>query len=410
MRRRTVFLGILTAVIVGFSPAGGPVYSRFGIGDLISFGSNRANGLGVMGYALRGDGFINLANPAGLSGLTYTRIAGGFDYRTLSLKDASGSQRFATGGFQSLALAVPVADSGGVVLFAGAAPYSIVAYDVQVQSLAGGVPVAQHLSGTGGLSSLNLGGSFRPSHDLTLGVAFSYYYGTIHRRLEADFDDDSFATTEMRTTLSHKGSGFTLGMTYGGIGSMFGNPSLPLTLGLVFTTPASLSVKEEALLLTERTADTTQTRRGSTRLPAGIGLGLAYDGAGFGLSGDLALQNWSSANFFESPPVQIRNSLRAAAGIEIKAKQDPVTYWERVAYRAGFAYTSSYVAVNGQAINSWALSGGIVLPIGPDARMSVDLTAGSRGTTDHGLFRETFFRLSVSVDASEVWFVTIEED
>lgn len=410
MRRRTFFLGILSALIVGLSPAGGPVYSRFGIGDLLSFGSNRANGMGIMGYALRGDGFINLANPAGLSGLTYTRIAGGFDYRTLSLRDDSGSQRFATGGFQSLALAVPVADSAGVVLFAGAVPYSIVAYDVQVQSLAGSASVNQRMSGTGGLSTLNLGGSFRLSHDLTLGVAFSYYYGTIHRRLEVDFNDDSFASTEVRTTLSHKGPGFTLGMTYGGIGSLFGTPSLPLTLGLVFTTPASLSVKEETLLLTERTADTTQTRRGSARLPAGIGLGLAYDGTGFALSGDLALQDWSSANFFETPSVQVRNSLRAAAGIEFKAKQDPITYWDRVAYRAGFAYTSSYIAVNGQPINSWALSGGVVLPIGPDARMSVDLTAGSRGTTDRGLVRETFFRLSVSVDASEVWFVTIEED
>ncbi|MBI4418127.1 MAG: hypothetical protein HY563_05075 [Ignavibacteriales bacterium] len=410
MNRQILFLAVLATLLTRPVLAGGPVYTRFGVGDLLFFGSNRVQGMGISGYALTGDGFINLANPAALAKLSLTRFAGGFEYWSSSLEDNAGSQRFATGRFQSLAMGIPVADSAGISLVVSATPYSTVDYDVRIVSATGGAQAEQTLTGTGGLSTLTIGGSFRPSRDLAVGLQYVYYYGTIHRRLAVDFDDVAFADTEVRTAAFHKGSGFTLGMTYTGLGSLLGNPSLPLTLGIVFTTPASLSVKEERLLLTENTADTTQVRRGTTRLPAGWGLGITYDASHIIVSGDIGVQHWTSANFFEPPSVEVRNNLKAGVGIEIPGKRNPVTYWDRVAYRAGFAYTASYLAINGRGIDSWAVSGGIALPIGPDARMSVGLTAGKRGTMNLGLSQETFFKLSLSIDASEAWFITIEED
>lgn len=402
----------ILALFLAFASAqaGGPVYSRFGIGDLTLFGSNRASGMGIMGYALTGDGFINTANPAALSRLAFTRFAGGFEFRNSSLSDATGSQRYASGGFRNLSIAIPVADSAGVVLYAGAMPYSTVAYDVRVSSPVGNTTALQTLSGSGGLSTLNLGASWRPTADLSLGAGFTYYHGSIHRRLEVEFEDGSYSPSEVRSTISHKGTGFTLGMTYRGFGSILGNPSLPLTLGFVFTGGAPLSVREDRILLTLSSADTSQVLRGTTDLPATMGFGATYEGRGFILSGDVAMQQWGSANFFEPQAVEVRNSIRAGAGIEIAARENPATYWDRVAYRAGFAYTSSYLAVNGRPINAWAFSGGAAFPIGPDARVNIDLTAGSRGTTDLGLSRESFFKVSVSIDASEIWFVTIEED
>lgn len=409
--KRLILTGIVSLGLAATSFAGGPPYSRFGIGDLLYFGSNRSYGMDVMGVALTQDGYINIYNPAALSRLSFTRFAGGFEFFSSSLKDAGNSESFATGGFQSLAIAIPVSTVSGIVLVAGARPTSSVNYDVTIPGNIAGNAVTQNTVGTGGLSSLFLGTSYRPSADLSLGLTYAYHYGTIRQRLIVDFDDRSFADNELRRSFYHSGSGFTLGMTYEGLSDLLGSPSLKaVTLGIILTTPTSLSVKEERLLFTENSADTTLLRRGSTTLPLSWTAGLAYASEQITVAADVAMQHWGSANFFEPPSVEIRNSLRAAVGVELPAKKDPVTYWDRVAYRAGFAYTSSYLVVNGQPVNGWSVSGGLGLPIGPDSRMNLGLQYGSRGTTASGLTQDNFFRLSVSVDASEAWFITIEDE
>ena len=411
MIRKTVstILGVLFAsqLVMG----GGPVYSRFALGDILHFGSNRAYAMGIVGVAFTEDGFVNIYNPASLSRLSLTRFAAGFEYRNSSIEDALGSQNHATGGFQSLALAIPVSKSNGIALFGAAAPYSIVDYEVAVREGAGSGASTQTFSGTGGISNLSLGATLRPVNDLSLGLTYTYHYGTIQYRSELDFDDAAFADNEVRRSQYFSGSSVTVGMTYDGFTSILGLPaSHPLTLGAVLTTPASLSIKEERLLLTENSSDTALVLRGTGTLPFRWGLGASYAASSMVVSGDLAVEQWGSANFFEPPAVEIRNSLRAGLGVEFPPKRDPVTYWERVAYRAGFTYNASYISVNGQPINGWSLSGGIAFPIGPDARLNLGLQAGSRGTTENGLTKETFFKLSLSLDASETWFVTIEED
>jgi hypothetical protein len=409
--KRLISTAVVFLALTSSTHAGGPPYSRFGIGDLIFFGSNRSYAMNVMGVALTQDGYINVYNPATLSRLSFTRFAGGFEFFSSSLKDAGNTQSFATGGFQSLAIAIPISTTNGVVLFAGTSPTSAVNYDVTIPGNIAGNPVTQNTVGTGGLSALFLGSSYRPSADLSLGLTYTYHYGTIRQRLVVDFDDGTFADSELRKSFFHSGSSFTLGLTYDGLSDLLGSPSLkPVTAGIVLTTPASLSVKEERLLFTENSADTTLIRRGSTSIPFSWTAGMAYTGERIIVAADVALQHWSSANFFEPSSVGIRNGLRAAVGIEIPGRKDPVTYWDRVAYRAGFAYTSSHIIVNGQPINGWSVSGGLGLPIGPDASMNLGLQYGSRGSIANGLTQDNFIRFSISVEASEAWFITIEDD
>lgn len=411
MKRLIILILIVFSAGADRAIGGGPPYSRFGIGDLIRFASNRAYAMGVMGVALTGDGHINFHNPAALSRLAYTRIAGGFEYRNSGMEDASGTQRFATGAFQSLALAVPASTTHGIILIAGTRPTSTVNYDVTVTGPVGGSNATQTVSGSGGLSQLFVGASYRPTEDLSLGFLYEYNYGTITQRLGVDFDDGSFADNELRKSLFHRGSGFKAGLTFEGFDDLFGNPSLkPWSFGLTLTTATDLSVKEERILLTQNTADTSLVRRGSGTLPFAWSAGLAYMGESIVVAADAGIEQWGAANFFNPPIVDIRNDIRAGIGIELPPKQNPVGYWDRVAYRAGFTYTASYISMNGQPVNGWAVSGGIGLPIGPDARMNLGLQFGNRGTTDGGLVKESFFRLSLSLDAGEAWFITIEED
>jgi hypothetical protein len=411
MKRTAIILTWLGLVFPQQLDAGGPPYSRFGIGDLIHFASNRAYAMGILGVSLSDDGQINLHNPSGLSRVAFTRIAGGFEYRSSSLEDASGTQRFATGGFQSLALAVPVSTTHGIVMFAGTRPTSTVNYDIVVTEPVAGNAATQTVTGSGGLSQLFLGSSFRPAEDLALGFRYEYHHGTIAQRLAVDFDDGSFSDNELRTSQFYRGSGLTLGMTYDGLHSLISSPSLkPFSIGFTFSTPVGLSVKEERILLTQTTSDTALVTRGSARLPAAWSAGVSYNGERLVVAADLGVEHWSSANFFRPSFVEIRNNVKIGLGVELPARRDPVTYWDRVAYRAGFSYTASYLSVNGQPVNGWTASGGIGLPIGPDARLNLGLQFGSRGSTENGLIEDSFFRLSLSFDAGEAWFITIEDD
>lgn len=406
---------IILSLIIGSTltaTAGGPSYSRFGIGDLAYFGSNRAFAIGVVGIALTGDGFINRFNPAGLSRISLTRISAGFEFSTMTLQDQSGSTKFARGDFQSIALAVPISRERGIVLTAETSPYSHVNYRVQVRESTYGSPSTQTMSGIGGLSTLSLGLSYRPREDLSLGLKYSYIYGTIEHITAVDFDDLTFTDNEIRSSRFHSGSVFTMGLIAEDLGSLVGSPSLkPFQVGVIVSTPSRLSVKQENVLLTSTSVDTTSIVRGKTDIPFSFGLGVSYRAADrMLLTTDVFLQEWQGSNFFGGPSGGTRNSTRIAGGVEFLPKAIPSTYGDRVAYRAGFVYNSSYHAIGGQAINEWYLSGGVGLPIGPDAKMNLALQAGSRGTMDGGLQKIGFFRFSVSLSASEAWFLTLEED
>ena len=407
---------ILSTVVVLWSSsaalAGGPIYSRFGLGDLRLFGSNRASAMGLLGLGLSGDGFINRFNPAGLSKISLTRISGGFVFDRTTSTDQLGSTTLARGDFQSLALAIPASTADGLVLFAGASPYSLVNYNLKVNGNTPGIPSTQTLVGQGGISSLSIGASYSPVSDVSFGLKYSYLYGTISRISNITFDDPSFTQSETDQSLYHAGSMVTFGFQADSIGRLLNAPGLlPFSFGFVLTSPVNLSVKEETILLTPSAADTTVIARGKTSIPIGYGFGLSYAASSRLLvAGDVFLQPWTSANFFGIPPVSTRNSVRAAVGMEFAARQNPETYWERVAYRAGFTYTTSYVAFNGQALNEWYVSGGLALPIGPDARINLALHLGSRGSTVQGLQKDNFLRVAVSFSASERWFITIEED
>lgn len=406
----SILLYALAAIAGVISPAvaGGPTYTRFGVGDLVRYGGSRLDAMGGAGIALIGDGFLNRLNPAGIARISHTRFSGGFEYTNYRSTDAFGEGRYARGTFKGLAFGIPIAKDYGITLLLEASPYSNVSYATQFRDST----LEQDFIGTGGLSLLSVGGSYVPAKQLTFGAKFNYVHGRIRQVGSFRFADPTFLNSEIHRSDFYSGFNFTIGGIYDGIGDLLNAPSLsPLAIGFVISTPTTLTVNRESVLATSESTDTTATSTGNADLPIAYGLGLSYlFGSRYYVTGDIYHQRWEEAKFFGSRLPQIRNSTRIGVGFEALPQRETDTFLKRIAYRAGFYYSSTSYAFNGTPIDEVFVTGGFGIPIGPDARLNIGIHLGTRGTTTNNLQRDTIFRLSLSLSASEIWFMKAEDE
>ena len=109
--------------------------------------------------------------------------------------------------------------------------------------------------------------------------------------------------------------------------------------------------------------------------------------------------------------LEIRNSFRLGIGGERIPNKDFSSPWlDRIAYRLGFYYLSTYYRVNGEPINHWGVTGGLAVPVSGETRLNIALEYGSRGTTRNHLIKDNVFRMSFSLNLNELWFVQYEEE
>ena len=389
--------------------AGGSSYSRYGFGDILHYGGSRIYAMGGTGIALIGDGFINRLNPAGMTRIAYTRFSGGFEYNRFSSEDTNSSALYSSFGFQGLAFAIPISRENGIVLSFESTPYSAVRYAINRSASTIGTVMHQTFYGSGGLSYLGLGLSASPLNTLHIGARLNYMYGRTRQFQKTTFDDASFAQTEFDRSKYYSGFTITFGTIYEELDNLLNLPSLQnLTVGFTFTSPYALNVDKN---LTYSSIDSIVTSHGTSDLPFSLGFGLSYlHQSRYQFAGDIVYENWGSVKDFGSHPAELRSSFRLGLGFEAKPSKDADTYLGRLIYRAGLAYHSTYYKIHGEGIDEFLASGGLGLPIGPDARLNIGLQVGIRGSTNNSLQKDTIIRLLIAVSASEMWFLRFEEE
>jgi hypothetical protein len=219
-----VSLFVSSILLVSHGEAGGPAYSRFGIGDLSFFAGSRSYAMGGVGAGLYGDGFINRLNPAGLAGITRTRFSGTFEFSDYASSDASGSARYASGGFGGMSIAIPVSHDYGVVLVGELTPYSSVQYAIGRSDTQLGISSEQQYFGSGGISRFDFGSSVALTDELQLGAKINYLAGSILQTSNITFADNSYSNTVLTHSNHYSGVSFTVGATYEGLSSLLNSP------------------------------------------------------------------------------------------------------------------------------------------------------------------------------------------
>ena len=392
--------------------AGGPTYSRYGIGDRYFFGSGRSYGMGLTGIALAGPGFVNRWNPATLAATRSVLFEGSLEASQLIATDPYGSSKYLRGEFQSLALAIPIAPAQGITLAFDITPYSKTRYGVVKDDLNSPYPSSQTLTGTGSVTALSASASVAVTDDFLVGFRLSHLFGRIEEVLSVEFVDPGFVDSDTYVNRHHNGNMVTGSFAFSGFQSMLGIDGLKdLTLGLIVSSPSRLNVRADREYFSTYLSDTTLKDNGTTKLPWSYGLGISYVmNNRYVVSGEVISELGSEASYYDAPPAQMRNSLRAALGFEALASRELGTFWSQVSYSVGAAYHASSLVLDGNGLDEIFGAAGVGFPLAGNSRIRLALQGGVRGTGSDAFARESFFRLSVTLSVGEEWITRIDED
>ena len=400
----------------------GTIYSRFGIGELTTFPSGQIEALGGGGYALRSLNYVNLENPASWGDQVLTRAVAGLRYQNLR-STADGAERsvLSEGNLGVIQFSFPLLDRK-LGLAAGFQPFSRVNYRVQLAGRTLADPIGTDSTdyridyeGSGGLQQIVGGLGFQITPDLSVGAGIHYIFGVLDYGRRTSFPASRLVSTNLVT--STRMSGLT-----GSVGALYQARSLlrtddRFTIGARLRIPASLRARRVQKLGESLDVDTLSAPiNGDVSLPLSMGLGVGYQpDARWTVTLDGLYEPWTA---FESDlpfagvsgidPGALVDRMRFSAGAEFlpagSSLMEP--YFARVAYRLGAYYDRSYVTPVADVNNGTvALTGGFSFPtMLTGTRLDINFEVGARGTTDHALVRDVFYRVSVNVNVGERWF------
>jgi hypothetical protein len=433
--RAALLLVVLTATLPAQAQSArnyGSPYSRLGLGERLSFSSSQAEMMGGASVAVRSLTYNNLENPALWSDLGLTQLSVAAQIEGVESENAAGEQaQLSSGSLAGLQFGVPLL-TNRLGLTLAFRPFTRVNYLAVRDGEATDpgapdtpIPYRVNFEGDGGLQQARLGLGYRLGPAFAVGASVDVLFGTIDHLQRTEFE--STAINETRSVQSTDLSGVS-----GTVGALFSTTGLlgeedALSLGASLTLPTRLSGERVRTLGFSLDRDTLGTpTTGDVTIPLQLAAGFSYvPDARWVLAADVRYEPWSSfdsdfafGGFAPDGEDDLRDRFRVGGGFQfLPAGNDRSrAYFARTAYRLGGYYDQSYFnatglgadgapAGPGESVSTLALTGGLSLPaVLPTARFDLGFEVGTRGTTDRGLVRDLFFKVSATINFGERWF------
>lgn len=391
-------------------PTGSP-YTIFGIGDLNYSTSIRTTSMGIQGISLTGN-YINNLNPAALSKIPYTSFSVLFNYNFLKSSNGVTSVSSSNGNAFGINIGIPISQEQGWSLALGFNPYSLINYKIINNSSSLGETVKQTYAGRGGVSRINIGMSYTLLKSISLGADFNYAFGDIKDLKLVEFTSSSgFTPTRILREYDYTGTYFKGGAIVE-LDKLFKlKKSNDFTIGFLYESPLTLKSKLDGIYTSSISTDTVSIEKGDIDIPARIGFGITKKvGNRYLLSSDLLMQNWS--NFLSYGVVQpnYQSAMRIGAGVEIQPIENTDKTWDKLSYRFGGFYETSYYTVNGESINRIGINAGIGIPISKFNSLDFGISVSTRGKTENGLIKDDIIKLTAGLNFGELWFVRPKDE
>lgn len=416
--RAIILVGLIifpTLLFAQFNNNTSSPYSRFGMGDLQSYGFGRSAAMGGASLASRYNTQINLSNPASYSAidsLTFM-FEFGIDGTYSKFKNDLGSTNTNNVNFQYFAMKFQITNWLAAGL--GLIPFSDMGYTVEVNEEidnVGGVLTKYYGAGT--VSDAFFGVAVEPLKNVSIGVNMNYMFGKLNHNAEVYFLDASdFYGMQQYADFRLSDFGFDFGAQV----------TLPLkdNTQLIFAAVVENKPEYNAHYsnITQKNLSSGNTidrdtlffaeeNESTINMPLTIGGGISYTKKNvFEINVDYFHQSWSNATFLGHKSDFITDLNKFAIGGEwIPNKFSIRSYLSKIAFRAGFKYEETYLMFGDQQINDLGISFGVGLPINrSNSTVNIAAEFGKRGTTENGLVLENYARLNLSVNLYDLWFV-----
>ncbi|MBO5816879.1 MAG: hypothetical protein J6R26_02900 [Paludibacteraceae bacterium] len=398
--KRYIVLVVATMMVMGAwaQNATSSPSSRFGYGELNSNLPGAYRAMGGVGIGMRSNKAINPAQPASYTAcdsMTFMfDLAGSFLYTNYG--DANGVNNKVNGNLEYLTMQFPLWKRY-VAMSLGMNPYSAVGYDFAVaDSINSDYYYTKSYKGEGGFTQVYGGLSVNICDWVALGVNAYYMFGDVSQIRSLTFTNASMDSVEQVYSMRANSLRLRYGLQFF---HTFGDHSI--TLGGVFENKQPFS-RMEYEQVESTTNDTVMTMNGGFEMPMMYGAGLSYGYANRLLLGlDYQCQDWSNAIYFGDQKGLLARH-RWALGVEYRNDPTSRKYADRVLWRAGINYTTSYTASYSQP--EMGVSVGVGFPLRSVGTMiNTTLEYSHRGIGGNVL-NENSLRLVVNASISEHWF------
>lgn len=390
-------------------------YSFIGLGDNFAKGNIRSLSMGGVDVALRSPIYLNMKNPAGISGLDSMSFVGsvGLAMNNTSYRTSDATSQFTSANINHLAIGFPVTRwwKTAVLLL----PYSSLGYEVKDQQITdNGVLTDFTYEGDGGMDAINWTNAFSITDNLAIGISGSYYFGKLEHTRMVKFPDSVFIFNSMvEEKILLNGLFFEAGLQYYlplgddntlGFGLTYGNKTeLKATTDYVSFTFLGDELYNNGTLDTIRTWSDAES---SVDLPYSVSAGISWVKKNkMSIAADFRFENWTDFQYMNSN-LELSNKIRAAIGGEyIPESNNLSAYWKMIQYRVGFRYEHLGMKFADTELKEYAVSVGFGLPLRKSKTMvNLGFELGQNGTINNDLIQERYLRVMLGVSIKETWF------
>jgi hypothetical protein len=373
---------------------------------MASVGYGRNLALGGSGFGLRDPYQLNIKNPASITSidsmnfLFETGVNG--QYTLSSTSDRT--QPYWSGNLTHVVFGHRYTD--WLMGTYGVMPFSNIGYTLRTsQSVESeNSYVFTDWVGTGGLNKVFYLLGVKISKNFSLGGEVAYLNGSLVESRK------TWAVVQMDNPTYFLSNSRYSGFTYRGAFQFTADldkKGTNLTLGGIFSPLQKLRGKYNEIIdqqYGESYVDSMYYHSGSAtpiNLPLTYGGGIGFTWKGkYLFAADYERANWSINDDKTYVDQQIYSF-----GLE-RVPQNSLKYFNRCSYRVGFRYDSGYINTKGYNIDDMRVSVGFGFPIQKTASMiNFTLEAGQKGTTQMGLIRERYLKMTAAFSFQDFWFI-----
>ncbi|MEJ5106287.1 hypothetical protein [Chryseobacterium sp. MYb328] len=402
-------------------------YAKYGIGDVKYDNTIETASMGGISTAFISDftSSFNFANPANNANFELTSIrleaTNENNYFKSNFNDMKSTKHSTY--LSNISLAFPI--SSKVKMGLSYQPYSSKSYDILNDEvvtktegdITNSITYRNQFKGSGSVSTAAVAVSYKVNQEFSVGARANLYFGDLYDLTELSANNSEYING-YETKNRIRNFNFTLGTSYQKLNT---RTDKKLTIGATATFGNTSNMVTEYNNSTYRYIDAAGTKgdeifidhketksKNLIPLQASVGVGYGSDNHWF-LSGQIDYKKGEDISYFGTS-YSLQDTYRiSAGGWYLPNYNNFRNYFSRVVYRYGAFYERGNLKLEGNSINKFGISAGVMLPFKNSSitRMSgleIGVELGKRGTLKNNLINQNFINLKIGFNFADKWF------